>query len=104
MKLVTPISLRIFLERFIGLSNEDAIKLGALTHKQLKQFRIEGVKTIPFEVANKLGKDGSALWVLDGRNHLGTYENPFKQIDYGYGCVISEKNKVKRKRNKNDKY
>ncbi len=75
------ITMKNFLTNYIGLQESDATKLSQLTHKQLKFFALPGVKAIPFEIAETLGRDGSALWVIDNKKNVATYENPYKKIE-----------------------
>lgn len=87
------LTMKNFLVDYIGLTEIHATKLSALTHKQLKLFDLPGVKTIPFEVAENLGRDGSALWVSDVLGNIATYENPYKKLNRECYVTMADKEK-----------
>ena len=82
------ISLPEFLEKFIGIDTQLDV-LQKATHRDIKFFRFENIKAVPFELVNKETiYTGEILLVKDVKNNLAAYLNPNRIKRKGKGKVL----------------
>lgn len=76
-KMSGVISMKMFLEKYLGITGESLKQLQNCTHKELDKMQFAEVKRVPFDVVN-----GSSefFWVIDSRGEKIPYENPLEKI------------------------
>jgi hypothetical protein len=78
------IKMKYFMEKYLGMTKEE----GKISHKELKEFNIHGLKCVPFDLIEsnpELVVTGAVLLVEDDYRNSAPYKNPQIELANIYG-------------------
>ena len=79
------------MQEYLGIQKRE----GKISHQELKEFNIEGLKCVPFDLIEsnpELVATGAVLLVEDDYHNEAPYKNPFRTLGniYGFEPIYEE--------------